>query len=73
MSRLNDWWLVASDTNWMEHPSFTVQELFGRVVAAPELGPNSMRAEVILAASQVTWASIPSPAGSLSWADSTIR
>lgn len=34
----------------MQHGQLSVEELFGRVVAAPELGPNSLRSEAIVMA-----------------------
>jgi hypothetical protein len=46
----DSWWLVGSDVDWMTHASIPVQQLFERVVVAPEHGEHSLRAEVLLAA-----------------------
>lgn len=43
-----NFWTVSSDADWLEHGQHSVRELFDRVVAAPQHGANSMRAEVLL-------------------------
>ncbi|MBM3238760.1 hypothetical protein FJZ31_20920 [Candidatus Poribacteria bacterium] len=49
--RLGDWWIVGGDVDWLtNHKQYTIHELFGRIVALPEAGPNSMRAEILLTA-----------------------
>ena len=50
ITHLDSWWLVSCAVDWMQHGQLSVEELFGRVVAAPELGPNSMRSEAIVMA-----------------------
>jgi hypothetical protein len=50
VERFDEWWLVASNKDWMSHDQYSPLELFERVVAAPYLGVNSMRAEVIVRA-----------------------
>jgi hypothetical protein len=47
IQRVDRWWLVASDHDWVG-PS--VIDYFHRVVPFPDAGPNSMRAEVLLTA-----------------------
>jgi hypothetical protein len=47
---VDDWTLVGSETNWMSHPVYAPEELFGHVVTAPEQEVHSMRGEVIVAA-----------------------
>jgi hypothetical protein len=44
-----EWWIVGSDVDWLDH-SVDVPQLFGRVIAAPQHGQHSMRAEVLVAA-----------------------
>jgi hypothetical protein len=46
--RYGDWWIVASDADWIAGSALPVQELFSRIVPLPESGPNSMRAEVLV-------------------------
>ena len=49
--RVGDWWLVGSDVDWLAaDKQYTMQRLFARIVALPEAGPNSMRAEILLSA-----------------------
>jgi hypothetical protein len=48
--RVDDWWVVGSDADWLRHERFSVRELFERVVAQPEHGEHSMRAEILVAA-----------------------
>lgn len=50
VERVRDWWVIAADFDWMKHERYAADELFGRVVAAPYLGVNSMRSEVIVRA-----------------------
>ena len=50
VSRSGKWWVVSSDENWMSIPGVSLDQLFSRVFPATEQGPNSMRAEVIVAA-----------------------
>jgi hypothetical protein len=42
------WWVVSSDVDWLAHASVSVERLFTRVVAAPEHGDHSLRAEVVI-------------------------
>lgn len=44
------WWVVAGDPDWLGHADYSPEELFARVVPAPEQGVNSMRREVIASA-----------------------
>jgi len=45
------WWIIRSDVDWLKtHPDYTPEELFLRIVALPQAGPNSMRAEILLTA-----------------------
>ena len=49
--RRGNWWIIRSDVDWLEtHPDYAPEALFFRIVALPEAGPNSMRAEVLLTA-----------------------
>ncbi len=49
--RLNEWWTIASTTDWLAgHPDCTPEEMFHRIVAMPEAGQNTMRGEVLLTA-----------------------
>lgn len=43
------WWFVSSDVDWLVH-DLSLRELFQRVVAAPQHGEHSMRAEVLVTA-----------------------
>ncbi len=43
--------MVGSDVDWLtNHKEHSVKELFVRIVALPQAGPNSMRAEILLTA-----------------------
>jgi hypothetical protein len=47
----NDWWIIASPTDWLGgHAVYTPEDLFHRIVALPEAGQNAMRGEVLLTA-----------------------
>ncbi|MBI3971022.1 MAG: hypothetical protein HY332_07005 [Chloroflexi bacterium] len=48
VERLGDWWIVSSSQDWLS--AADVEKVFRRIVPFPEAGPNSMRAEVLLAA-----------------------
>ncbi len=49
--RTNDWWIIASTTDWLSgHEDYAPEELFHRIVAMPEVGQNAMRGEVLLTA-----------------------
>ena len=49
--RLNDWWIVASDADWLNCGAVAdIHDHFHRVVPFPEAGVNSMHAEVLLTA-----------------------
>lgn len=49
--RQNDWWMIASPTDWLcGHAAYAPEELFYRIVAMPEAGQNAMRGEVLLTA-----------------------
>lgn len=46
-----DWWVISSNVDWLATcPDYAPEELFFRIVAFPEAGPNSMRAEILLTA-----------------------
>ena len=45
-----DWWLVASNRDWLRTKAHSVEQLFQRVVAEPRHGGHSMRAELLVAA-----------------------
>jgi hypothetical protein len=46
-----DWWIIRSDVDWLgTHPDYPPEALFFHIVALPEAGPNSMRAEILLTA-----------------------
>jgi len=45
--RRDAWWFVSSDVDWLKH-ELSVQELFQRVVVAPQHGLHSMRAEILI-------------------------
>jgi hypothetical protein len=47
VERLNDWWIIASDHDWIGPAA---KDHFERIVPFPEAGPNSMRSEVLLTA-----------------------
>jgi hypothetical protein len=42
------WAIVSSDVDWLVHPSLAIDRLFTRIVAAPEHGANSLRAELVV-------------------------
>ena len=45
------WWVIGSNVDWLgNHPDYSAKELFFRIVAFPEAGANSMRAEILLMA-----------------------
>lgn len=44
------WSVVGSNVAWLEQDAIPLRELFERVVAAPEHGEHSMRAEVLMGA-----------------------
>ena len=49
--RRGDWWIIRSDVDWLEtHQDYAPEALFFHLVALPEAGPNSMRAEILLTA-----------------------
>jgi hypothetical protein len=48
ISHHDDWWVIASDRDWLRHPEFSVRQLFENVIPAPEHGEHSLRAEVLL-------------------------
>jgi len=49
--RRGDWWFVGCEEDWMALPSGpSVDELFCRIVAFPEAGPNAMHSEILLTA-----------------------
>jgi hypothetical protein len=49
--RENDWWLIASKTDWLKCQSkYSPEDLFTHIVAFPEAGQNSMRGEILLTA-----------------------
>jgi hypothetical protein len=49
--RRGDWWFVGCEEDWMARQSSgSVDDLFSRIVAFPEAGPNSMHSEVLLTA-----------------------
>jgi hypothetical protein len=49
--RNGDWWIISSNVDWLATcPDYAPEELFFNIVALPEAGPNSMRAEILLTA-----------------------
>lgn len=49
--RLNAWWIVASDEDWLpNYPEERGRDPFTSILAFPEAGPNSMHAEVLITA-----------------------
>jgi len=45
------WWVIGSNVDWLgNHPDYSAKELFFQIVAFPEAGANSMRAEILLMA-----------------------
>ena len=49
--RNGDWWIISSNVDWLAKcPDYAPEELFFNIVALPEAGPNSMRAEILLTA-----------------------
>lgn len=51
VARVCDWWIVASDIDWIEVAAFSsVLEYFNRVIPFPEAGRNSIHCGVILSA-----------------------
>ena len=48
-----DWWFASSESNWWESTSnrfASVEDLFSKAIEFPELGPNSIRPEIFVAA-----------------------
>lgn len=48
-----EWWFAASESNWLKSDSSRfrcTEDLFGRVIDFPELGPSSIRPEIYVAA-----------------------
>lgn len=53
------WWIIGSEVDWLRHPAHPEDELFKRVVPAPQHGEHSMRGEVLLSAfSRSVWATL---------------
>jgi hypothetical protein len=49
--RQGEWWIIGSEVDWLRtHPDYSPRDLFFRIVAFPEAGANSMRAEILLTA-----------------------
>jgi hypothetical protein len=48
--RVNDWWVISSNIDWVVDPEISFIDLFKRVVSDPRRGANSMRSEVVVAA-----------------------
>ena len=49
--RSGDWWMISSNVDWLATcPDYAPEELFSHIVAFPQAGPNSMRAEILLTA-----------------------
>jgi hypothetical protein len=49
--RRGEWWIIRSDVDWLvTHSDYAPEALFFHIVALPEAGPNSMRAEILLTA-----------------------
>jgi hypothetical protein len=49
--RRGDWWVIGCEEDWMTRQSSgSVDDLFFKMVAFPEAGPNSMHSEVLLTA-----------------------
>ncbi|HSX83115.1 MAG TPA: hypothetical protein VLQ80_31725 [Candidatus Saccharimonadia bacterium] len=49
--RSGDWWMISSNVYWLKTcPDYAPEELFFHIVAFPEAGPHSMRAEILLTA-----------------------
>jgi hypothetical protein len=49
--REDNWWLIASKTDWLKCQSkHSPEALFTQIVAFPEAGQNSMRGEILLTA-----------------------
>jgi hypothetical protein len=49
--RNGDWWIISSNVDWLATcPDYAPEELFFNIVALPEAGPNSMRAEILVTA-----------------------
>ena len=45
------WWVIGSNVDWLgNHADYSAKELFFQIVAFPEAGANSMRAEILLMA-----------------------
>jgi hypothetical protein len=54
-----DWWTIGSDVDWLRDSRYSEEELFRRVVPAPEHGEHSMRGEIIAAAfARSVWVAI---------------
>jgi hypothetical protein len=48
--RLDTWWIIGSDVDWLADATCSITELFSRVVPAPQHGEHSMRGEVLVGA-----------------------
>lgn len=48
--RLEEWWVIHAPVDWFGEYEDRLNELFGRIVAFPEGGRNSSRAEIVLTA-----------------------
>ena len=51
VKEIDGWWLIRSAVDWLasENPLYTIDTAFSRIVPWPELRPNSMHGEVLLA------------------------
>jgi hypothetical protein len=47
-SRLEDWWLISADLDWLPSQDDELTRLFEQIVPFPEQGQNSHRSEVLL-------------------------
>ena len=48
--RASDWWLVLASHDWLGDSRDDERSLFSNIVPFPQVGPNSMRSEVLLTA-----------------------
>lgn len=44
------WWIVGSDSDWLQHDRFSPVELFARAVTAPSRSDGDLRAEILVTA-----------------------
>jgi hypothetical protein len=44
-----NWWIIGSEIDWLQNDKYSEEELFKRIVPAPQFGDNSMRAEILVA------------------------